>query len=64
MVSGKKRVQISAPRTKQVPQYKGSKEMMEIPEGDRLPEKYNSKTELTFDVGRGSNSKDWETKTK
>lgn len=61
---GKKRVQISAPKFKQVPKMKGSQEMMEIPEGDRLPAKYNIKSELTFDVGRGGASKNWETTTK
>jgi hypothetical protein len=35
-----------------------------IVEGELLPEKYNEKSELTFDVKSGKNEKDWNLSTK
>src|SRR5262249_40612492 len=59
-VPGKKVVQISAPVVVgQRPEHNGpGAAMVEITE-EGLPEKYNSKTELTFEAKSGSNTKDW-----
>jgi len=61
---GKKFVQISAPvvvgRRKE---YEGpDAPLVEITE-ERLPPKYNSQTELTFEVQPGANTKDWKLET-
>ncbi|HEY1189128.1 MAG TPA: hypothetical protein VGE74_15850 [Gemmata sp.] len=63
--AGKKRVQIS------VPVVKDRRKESQAPDAqwveitaETLPEKYNAKTELTFDVVAGSNTKDWALDTK
>lgn len=58
--AGKKRVQISVPvvidRRKDSPA--PSAQMIDIT-AESVPERYNAKTELTFDVQAGSNTRDW-----
>jgi hypothetical protein len=62
---GKKLVQISAPAVV------GKRKEYNAPDAplvevtaERLPERYNSKTELTFEVKPGGNTKDWALETK
>lgn len=58
--AGKKLVQISAPVVtgKRKDSSAPDAQWLEITE-ESIPEKYNSKSELNFDVQSGSNSKDW-----
>jgi hypothetical protein len=62
---GNKRVQISVPvvvdRRKDSPA--ANAQTIEITR-ETLPERFNSKTELTFEVKSGSNTKDWPLDTK
>jgi hypothetical protein len=60
-VAGNKRVQISAPVVvSSRPEYNGpGAPIVEISE-ESLPAKYNSESELTFEVKRGANAKDWQ----
>jgi hypothetical protein len=59
-MAGKKFVQVSAPRVVgKRKEYEGpDAPLVEITE-ERLPSKYNSRTELTFDVKAGRNKQDW-----
>ena len=58
--AGKKVVQISAPVVtgKRKDSDAPNAQWVEITE-ESLPDKYNSKSELTFDVQAGGNTKDW-----
>jgi hypothetical protein len=60
MIAGKKFVQISAPHVVgKRKEYEGpDAPLVEITE-ERLPPKYNSQTELTFEVKSGVNKQDW-----
>ena len=64
-VPGKASVRISEPVvTGQRPQYNGpNAPMMDITE-ERLPERYNAKTELSVDLKGGDNTKDWSVESK
>ncbi|HEY2412949.1 MAG TPA: hypothetical protein VGI40_11935 [Pirellulaceae bacterium] len=59
-VAGSKRVQISVPVvTGQRKEYNGpDAPLVDITE-ESVPAKYNSETELTFELKRGANTKDW-----
>lgn len=59
-VPGNKRVQISAPVVVgKRPEHIGKDApLVEITE-ESLPERYNSQTDLTFEVKAGANTKDW-----
>jgi hypothetical protein len=59
-LAGKKFVQISAPIVVgQRKEYEGEgAPLVEITD-ERLPSKYNSQTELTFEIQSGRNAKDW-----
>ena len=59
-VAGSKRVQISVPVViGQRKEYNGpTAPLVDITE-ESVPPKYNSETELVFDLKRGANSKDW-----
>jgi hypothetical protein len=59
-VAGRKTVQISAPIvTGQRKEYNAADApLVDITE-ESLPPKYNSESELTFDLNRGSQTKDW-----
>lgn len=61
VVAGAKQVQISIPVvTGKRPEYNGPAEpMIDITE-ESIPAKYNSETELTFDLKAGVNQKDWQ----
>ena len=61
--TGKKFVQVSAPQVVgKRKEYEGpDAPLVEITE-ERLPAKYNSQSELTFDVKAGNNQQDWELK--
>jgi hypothetical protein len=65
MVAGKKNVQISIPKVigKRPESTAPNAAIVEITE-ERLPERYNSQTTLTFDVQPGSNTKNWEVESK
>src|SRR5262249_32639548 len=62
---GNKRVQISAPVVVgKRPEHQGpGAPLVEITE-ESLPEEYNVKTELTFEVKPGSNTKEWRVSSK
>jgi hypothetical protein len=63
--AGKKFVQISAPVVVgKRKQYEGPDAPYDEFTDESLPEKYNSKTTLTFDVQPGKNSKDWAVESK
>jgi hypothetical protein len=54
-----------------VPKVVGKKKLYDTPDSpvqdlmaETLPEKYNEKTELTFEVKPGTNEKNWELSTK
>jgi hypothetical protein len=63
---GPAKVQIRAPKT--IAKSKAAKQAGPGAEGDRveesLPAKYNDDTTLTYDVKPGTNSKDWDLKTR
>jgi hypothetical protein len=65
MTPGKKLIQISAPKViGKRKEYNGpNAPEVEISE-ESLPEKYNSKSELTFDAKGGANTKDWQVESK
>jgi hypothetical protein len=62
---GKKWVQISVPVViDKRPMYKApDAPLMDITE-ESIPERYNARTELTFDVTRGGNTKNWSIESK
>jgi hypothetical protein len=64
-MAGKKFVQISAPHVVgKRKEYEGpDAPLVEITD-ERLPAKYNSQTELTFEVKPGANKQDWDLKLK
>jgi len=62
---GKKFVQISAPVVVgQRKEYDGEGAPLIDITDERLPPKYNSQTELTFELKAGANAKDWNIETK
>ena len=63
MVSGKKVVQLSAPIVVGMQkEYNGPDAPLTEITAERLGPKYNSESELTFDVPAGQSSKDWDVK--
>jgi hypothetical protein len=63
--AGNKRVQISAPVVVgKRREYNGPDAPTVEVTKENLPERYNTKTELTFEVKPGSNTKDWALETK
>jgi hypothetical protein len=62
---GNKRVQISVPVVeKRKDSTATNAQIIEITHGETLPDRFNTKTELTFEVKPGSNTKDWQLDTK
>ena len=62
---GKKWVQISAPVVVgKRKEYNGPDAPLVEIRGERLPERYNAKTELTFEAKAGDNTKDWSVESK